>query len=114
MTNSKLETNNSNIGPDSVPDEKKIQNHFGIDEIRDVVEKSIIAKRFEPIDDEHYRELTFHGFLFSYLNEEDDLVFVYFDYNEDNIQEFEFRDRKLMSLGHYNRDLLLVSFFGVD
>jgi len=95
-------------------DTKKIQNHFGVDEIRDIVEKSIITRGLEPIHDKHYRELILHSFLFSYLNEEDGLIFVYFDYDEDNVEEREWRGGELISIGHYDRDLLLLSFFETE
>lgn len=91
----------------------KIQDHFGADEIHKVAEKIIVSMGFKPRQDEIYPDLTFHRYLFSYLNQEGANVCVLFHYDEDNIEEYFYKTGKgFLSFGHWDRDLLLGAFFG--
>jgi len=93
---------------------KKIQDYFGHDEIREIVKNSILARELEPQQNEHYRELTYSRYLLSYRAEDVAEVYVYFDYDRDNIVEYYFEEGALLEYNSWDRDLLLISFFGVD
>lgn len=93
---------------------RKIQDHFGADEVREVAEKVIVARGFESRQDEHYRDFPFYRYLFSYTDANGHDVDVYFDYNEDNVEECCHMTREVGSLSQWDREMFLVSFFGVD